>query len=82
MVSHPDSLINFGLIRHQEMQSECARYRLSTQAAPARREAAQFAGTRAKLRAIAQCLRTQLRELNDPEKLLEAFARMHYPMTM
>src|SRR4051794_23774911 len=82
MLSHPDSFIDLALIRHQELQAECARYRLSTQAAPTRRAGSRHSGTRARFSAIADRLRPWFRDLTDPEKLLEAFARMNYPNPM
>jgi hypothetical protein len=82
MLSHPDAFIDLAMIRHQELQAECARYRLSAQAAPARGADAQLAGARARLSGLASRLRSQLRALRDPEKLLEAFSRIDYPIPM
>jgi hypothetical protein len=82
MLSHPNSTIYLSVIRHQELRAECARYHLSAQVAPTRRSGRQLAVTQATVSAIASSLRTRLRELRDPEKLLETFSRIDYPLPM
>ena len=82
MLPHPDAFIELAMIRHQELQAECARYHLDAQSDPARRVGTRLTGTRARFSAIAIGLRDRLRALRDPEKLLEAFARMNYPIPM
>jgi hypothetical protein len=82
MLSHPDAIGELALIRHQELQAECTRYRRAAQAVPAPRGGMRFARTRARFTALTGHLRARLRELTDPEKLLDAFSRSDSPLPM
>jgi hypothetical protein len=76
MVS-PSTIIEFGIMRHRELQAENALYRRSAQAVQGRRPVLHhFAHTRDSVASILIILRTRLRNLLDAEHLLEAFARM------
>ena len=76
MVS-PHTVIEFGLMRHQELQTENNRFRRSSQVMPDRQRPPQpLVTARASMVARLSSLRGRLRGITDAEKLLDTFARM------
>jgi hypothetical protein len=78
MVSHPDWIIDYATIRHQELQAECAQYRRSVQVGSSRNTAAPLrAVTQATRAAVSRRRRSRLR-VTKIEKLFDVFARINH----